>query len=101
MKSIKNANVTPDMLYGNDPIVSIGRYLNFWTMGGDYDVHILFHELQENMHADLCEHVVHLIMASKKPHETKEKVAWKIEKVLSDLIDWEVTEPYVFITEMK
>lgn len=85
----------------NYPMMSCGEYLNFWTTEGDYDVFIIFHELQENTHYEECEKIVHHIMSYKKPNDTKEKLADKIHTALEILVNWEQNNPYVFITKVK
>lgn len=103
MKSTNNRDLTPNMC--NDetdhPVVSCGEYLNFWTTEGDYDVFIIFHELQTNQHEEVCEKVVYQIMSHRKINDTKEKLSKRIQDALWALVDWEENEPCVFITHMK
>ena len=101
--TINNKDLTPDMVFDeeNYPMVSCGEYLNFWTTEADYDVFIIFHELQTNQHEEVCEKVVHQIMNHRKKTDTKEQLAKRIQDALWALVDWEENEPCVFITHMK
>lgn len=100
MDSTNNRDLTPEMAF-DDPMVSRGEYLNFWTAEADYDVYIVFHELQTYQHEEVCEKVVHQIMNHRKINDTKEKLSKRIQDALWALVDWEECEPSVFITHMK
>ena len=102
-KAINNRDLTPEIAFdeNNYPMVSSGTYLNYWTTEADYDVFIIFHELQIHQHDEICEKVVHQIMNHRKKTDTKEQLAKRIQTALEALVDWEECEPCVFITHMK
>ena len=102
-KTTNNKDLTSEIVFDeeNYPVVSCGEYLNFWTTEADYDVFIIFHELQTNQHEEVCEKVVHQIMSHKKINDTKEELSKRIQNALWALVDWEENEPCVFITHMK
>lgn len=102
-KTTNKKDLTSDKLFDeeNCPMISCGEYLNFWTTEADYDVFIIFHELQTNQHEEVCEKVVHQIMSHRKINDTKEKLSKRIQDALWALVDWEENEPCVFITHVK
>lgn len=102
-KTTNKKDLTSEIVFDeeNYPVVSCGEYLNFWTTEADYDVFIIFHELQTNQHEEVCEKVVHQIMNHRKTNDTKEELSKRIQDALWALVDWEENEPCVFITHVK
>lgn len=102
-KAINNRDLTPEMAFDEEdhPMVSEGNYLNFWTTSGDYDVFIIYHEMERFTNDDIVEKVVHHIMDHRKVNDTKEQLAKKIHDALEALVDWEYNTPHVIVDSMK
>lgn len=104
MESTNNRNLTPDMVFDNEnnhPMVSNGTCLNFWTTSAEYDVFVIYHELEIKQYEDVVEKVVRYIMDHRKINDTKKQLAEKIHNILEALIDWEYNTPYIIVDDMK
>lgn len=104
IETIKNKDIMPDMVFDEKtdyPVVTCGKYLNYWTTQGDYDVFIIFHEMEEDIYENICEKIVHIVMDNRKPYETKEQLAKRIQAALEALVEWEYNTPYVIVDSMK